>query len=155
MKTDQIAIFKTKEGSISVDAKLEADTLWLSLNQLVDLFGRDKSVISRHLKKIFAENELDESSVVAKYATAATDGKTYQVDYYNLDVIISVGYRVNSKRGIEFRRWANEVLKDYLIKGYNINNQKITDGKISELQQTIELLSNTLINQKLVERNYW
>ena len=154
MKTDQIAIFKTKEGSISVDAKLEADTLWLSLNQLVDLFGRDKSVISRHLKKIFAENELDESSVVAKYATAATDGKIYQVDYYNLDVIISVGYRVNSKRGIEFRRWANEVLKDYLIKGYNINNQKITDSKISELQQTIELLSNTLINQKLVERNY-
>ena len=74
MKTDQIAIFKTKEGSISVDAKLEADTLWLSLNQLVDLFGRDKSVISRHLKKIFAENELDKSSVVAKYATVQEEG---------------------------------------------------------------------------------
>lgn len=148
---DQIAIFETKEGDISIDAKLEADTLWLSLNQLVELFGRDKSVISRHLKKIFNERELDENAVVAKYATTATDGKTYQVDYYNLDMIISVGYRVNSKRGIEFRRWANKVLKDYLIKGYSINSQKITSEKISELQQTVELFSNTLINQKLVD----
>ena len=148
---DQIAIFTNKDGNISVDAKLSKDTLWLSLNQLVELFGRDKSVISRHLKKIFSENELEENSVVAKYATTAADGKTYQVDYYNLDVIISVGYRVNSKRGIEFRRWANGVLKDYLIKGYSINSQKITADKISELQQTIELLSNTLINQKLVD----
>lgn len=119
---DQIAIFTNKDGNISVDAKLSKDTLWLSLNQLVELFGRDKSVISRHLKKIFSENELEENSVVAKYATTAADGKTYQVDYYNLDVIISVGYRVNSERGIEFRRWANGVLKDYLIKGYSINS---------------------------------
>jgi DNA ligase (NAD+) len=148
---DQIAIFTSKEGSISVNAKLSEDTLWLSLNQLVELFGRDKSVISRHLKKIFNENELDERAVVAKYATTAADGKKYQVDYYNLDVIISVGYRVNSKRGIEFRRWANEILKDYLIKGYSINSQKITAEKVSELQQAIELLSNTLINQKLVD----
>ena len=124
MSTDEIAIFTDKEGGISVDAKLSKDTLWLSLNQLVDLFGRDKSVISRHLKKIFSEDELEEKSAVAKYATTAADGKTYKVDYYNLDVIISVGYRVNSKRGIEFRRWANGVLKDYLIKGYSINSQK-------------------------------
>ena len=151
---DKIAIFTSKEGSISVDAKLSEDTLWLSLNQLVELFGRDKSVISRHLKKIFIENELDEKSTVAKFATVQKEGNklvTRDIDYYNLDVIISVGYRVNSKRGIEFRRWANEVLKDYLIKGYSINSQKITAEKVSELQQAIELLSNTLTNQKLVD----
>jgi DNA ligase (NAD+) len=148
---DQIVMFTNHEGGIKVDARLNNDTLWLSLNQLVELFGRDKSVISRHLKKIFSANELDEESVVAKYATTAKDGKIYQVDYYNLDVIISVGYRVNSKRGIEFRRWANEVLKGYLIAGYSINSQRVTSEKINELQQTIELLSNTLINQNLVD----
>lgn len=154
MSTDEIAIFTDKQGGISVDAKLSNDTLWLSLNQLVELFGRDKSVISRHLKKIFIENELDDKSTVAKYATVQKEGNklvTREIDYYNLDVIISVGYRVNSKRGVEFRRWANGVLKDYLIKGYSINSQKITADKVGELQQTIELLSNTLINQKLVD----
>jgi DNA ligase (NAD+) len=150
-KTDQIAIFTNEAGDIKVDVKLEKETLWLSLNQLVELFGRDKSVISRHLKKIFDDGELEEASVVAKYATTALDGKTYQVDYYNLDMIISVGYRVNSKRGIEFRRWANGVLKDYLLKGYSINQERLNANKIKELQQTIELLSNTLINQELMK----
>lgn len=148
---NQIAIFTNEKGDIKIDAKLVADSLWLSLNQLVELFGRDKSVISRHLKKIFAEEELDEKSVVAKYATTALDGKNYQVDYYNLDVIISVGYRVNSKRGVEFRRWANAVLKDHLIKGYSLNQKQISSKQIEELKQTIELLSNTLINQNLVD----
>ena len=148
---DQIVMFKNHDGGVKVDARLNNDTLWLSLSQLVELFDRDKSVISRHLKKIFGADELDEEAVVAKYATTAKDGKVYQVDYYNLDVIISVGYRVNSKRGIEFRRWANEVLKDYLIKGYSINQQELNTKKINELQQTIELLSNTLINQNLVD----
>lgn len=151
IKTSQIAIFTNKDGSISVDAKFDADTLWLSLNQLVELFGRDKSVISRHIKNIFNEQELAKEAVVAKYATTAKDDKIYQVDYYNLDMIISVGYRVNSKRGIEFRRWANDVLKDYLIKGYSINSQKITAETVKELQQTIELLSSTLVNEKLVD----
>ncbi len=150
METDQIAIFQDEHGDIKIDAKLEADSLWLSLNQLVELFDRDKSVISRHLKKIFAEEELEIHSAVAKYATTASDGKIYQIDYYNLDVIISIGYRVNSKRGVEFRRWANAVLKDHLIKGYSLNQQKFDAKKINELQQTIKLLSNTLINQNLV-----
>jgi DNA ligase (NAD+) len=150
METEQIAIFQNEHGDIKIDAKLEADSLWLSLNQLVELFDRDKSVISRHLKKIFAEEELEIHSAVAKYATTASDGKTYQIDYYNLDVIISIGYRVNSKRGVEFRRWANAVLKDHLIKGYSLNQQKFDAKKINELQQTIKLLSNTLINQNLV-----
>lgn len=96
MTADQIAIFQNENGDIKIDAKLEADTLWLSLNQLVELFGRDKSVISRHLKNIFIENELDEKSTVAKYATVQKEGNklvTREIDYYNLDVIISVGYR--------------------------------------------------------------
>jgi len=153
MKTDQIAIFQNENGDITIDAKLEADTLWLSLNQLAELFDRDKSVISRHLKKVFVENELDEKVTVAKYATVQKEGDklvSRQIDYYNLDVIISIGYRVNSRRGVEFRCWANTVLKDHLIKGYSINQQKFNAEKISELQQTINLLSDTLVNQNLV-----
>ena len=100
------------------------DTVWLSLSQLTELFEVDKSGISRHLKKIFATGELVKDSVVAKNATTAADGKTYQVDYYNLDAIISVGYRVNSMRGTQFRIWATNILKDYLIQGYAINEQR-------------------------------
>jgi death-on-curing family protein len=146
----QIAIFTNETGNISVDAKLEAETLWLSLSQLVELFDRDKSVISRHLKKVFQEGELEEQAVVAKYATTASDGKSYQVDYYNLDVIISIGYRVKSRRGVEFRQWANRVLREHLIKGYSVNQQRLDAQKITELKQTVELLANTLVNQKLV-----
>ena len=141
--TSQIAIFTNKNGNVSVDAKLDADTLWLSLNQLVEVFDRDKSVISRHLKKIFLEKELDVKSVVANYATTGSDGKIYQVNYYNLDAIISIGYRVNSKRGVEFRQWANGVLKEHLINGYSINQQRLNDKSIEELKQTIDLISNT------------
>lgn len=147
----EIVIFTDESGNISVDAKLDNETVWLTLNQLVKLFGRDKSVISRHIKNIFAEGELNEESAVANYATTASDGKRYMIDYYNLDVIISVGYRVNSKRGVEFRRWASRVLKDYLIKGYSINRQKQDSKTIEELKQTIDLLSSTLVNQKLVD----
>ena len=119
----QIVIFSNDSSNLRVNAKLDKETIWLSLQQLVELFARDKSVISRHLKKIFKEGELVQSSVVANYATTALDGKIYQIDYYNLDVIISIGYRVNSKRGIEFRQWANEVLKNHLLKGYSIINK--------------------------------
>ena len=95
--------------------------MWLNLEQMTELFKRDKSVISRHIKNIFSEEELERSSVVANFATTATDGKIYQVDYYNLDVIISVGYRVKSKEGTRFRQWANKILKDYMLKGYALN----------------------------------
>lgn len=151
-KEQNIAIFKDVSGTVCVQARLVSDTLWLSLNQLVELFGRDKSVISRHLKKIFDSGELVEEAVVANYATTATDGKTYNIEYYNLDAVISVGYRVNSKRGIEFRKWANNVLKDHLVKGYTINRQRLQDETIEELKQTIDLLSGTLVNRKLVDQ---
>jgi len=121
----QIVIFNSDDGKISIDAHFDAESTWLSLNQMSELFDRDKSVVSRHIKKIFDEGELQRDSVVAKYATTATDGKTYQVDYYNLDVIISVGYRVKSLRGTQFRIWATQVLKEYLIKGFTLNDERL------------------------------
>lgn len=130
---NEIVLFEDEELKLEVNMK--DDTVWLSLDQMVKLFDRDKSVISRHIKNIFEEGELDEKAVVAKNATTARDGKKYQVEYYDLDVIISVGYRVKSKRGIAFRRWANKVLKDYLLNGYVINNKRL-----EYLEKTIKLI---------------
>lgn len=122
---NEIILYQTDELPEHIEVKLdeEKETFWLSLNQISSLFERDKSVISRHLKSIFHNEELDRNSVVAFFATTASDGKTYNVEYFNLDAILSVGYRVNSKRGTQFRIWANRVLKDYLMKGYAINNR--------------------------------
>src|SRR3990172_8244085 len=112
---------------------------------MVQLFGRDKSVISRHLNNIFKIKELEKDSVVANFATTAADGKTYQVDYYNLDAIISVGYRVNSKEGVQFRKWASQVLKEHLIRGYTTYDKRLAERGVSQLQQTVELLQKTLV----------
>lgn len=146
-----IAIYQAEDGSLIVDVRVAQETLWLSLNQIAVLFGRDKSVIAKHLKNVFRAEELAVDSVVAKFATTAADGKTYQVDHYNLDVIISVGYRVNSKRGTQFRQWATKVLKDYLIQGYAVNQKQISEQSLHHLQQTITLLSDTLRQQNLVD----
>ena len=117
---------------------------------MAELFDRDKSVISRHLSQIFKNKELDRDAVVAKYATTAVDGKVYQVDYYNLDAVLSVGYRVNSKQGMDFRKWATLVLKEHLIKGYSIHTRQIAKRGFSELEQTVELLQKTLKNNELI-----
>ena len=118
---------------------------------MADLFGRDKSVISRHLSNIFKENELEKDSVSAKNATTGSDGKTYQVDYFNLDIIISVGYRVKSRQGTQFRIWANKILKDYLTKGYVIDQKKLKDQyrQLDELKQTVKLLGNVIGSKAL------
>ena len=113
-----IIIYQTEDGLTKIDVKVENETVWLSLDLMSELFQRDKSTISRHIKNIFSEGELSPEAVVAKFATTAADGKTYQVDHYNLDVIISVGYRVKSVRGTQFRIWATQRLKEYLIKDY-------------------------------------
>lgn len=136
-----------ENGKISVDVRVEDTTVWLSLNQLAELFERDKSVISRHIRNIFREAELLKNSVVAKYATTGSDGKTYQVDHYNLDLIISLGYRVNSKRGIQFRQWASRVLQKYLLDGYALNHKKLLTQGFHELENSISLLSRTLNRQ--------
>jgi hypothetical protein len=123
-KKGEIIIYKTPQNDIELEVKLEKETVWLSLNQMALLFNRDKSVISRHIRNIFKEKELEKDSVVANFATTAADGKIYQVDYYNLDVIISVGYRVKSLNGVKFRQWATKVLKRYLIQGYAVNKKR-------------------------------
>jgi len=146
--TNEILIYELSYGQVEV--RVDGDTVWLSLNQLVDLFQRDKSVISKHISNIFNEQELSKNSVVANFATTAADGKTYQVDHYNLDVIISVGYRVKSKRGTQFRQWATKVLRDNLVKGFSVNQSKLAERGLTEIQQTITLLTRTLENQTLV-----
>ena len=121
-KKNEIIIFENQ--SVKLEVNMKDETVWLTLDQMSDLFDRDKSVISRHIKNIL-DDELDNSvSVVANFATTASDGKTYHVDYYNLDVIISVGYRVKSKNGVLFRQWATKVIKDYMLKGYAINQKR-------------------------------
>ena len=135
-------IYKSKTGETQVEVRFEHDTVWLNLNQIAQLFGRDKSVISRHLSAVFRDNELDRHSVVAKNATTALDGKTYQVDFYNLDAILSVGYRVNSKQGTQFRIWATQRLRDYLVEGISINKKRL-----QELEKIVEVISKTTIDQ--------
>lgn len=121
----EIIIYQTEDGLTKINVNMQDETVWLSLDQMAELFQRDKSTISRHIKKIFEEGELQQDSVVANFATTAADGKVYKVDYYNLDVIISVGYRVKSQRGVRFRIWATNVLKEYMIKGFAMDDERL------------------------------
>lgn len=123
MDNNQIIMYQTEDGLTKIEVTIENETVWLNQLQMAELFQRDKSTISRHIKNIFEERELVKDSVVAKIATTASDGKIYDVEYYSLDVIISVGYRVKSLRGTQFRIWANRVLKEYLIKGFAMNDE--------------------------------
>ena len=123
----QILLYQTPDGESRIEVRLQNETVWLSLDQMAELFQRNKSTISRHIKNVFEEGELNKEVVVAKYATTtqhgAIEGKTqtHEVDYYNLDMIISVGYRVHSYRGVQFRMWATRVLKEYIVKGFEIH----------------------------------
>jgi len=121
----EFILYQTEDGRTRVEARFNGETVWLSLNQMVDLFQRDKSVISKHIRNIFTEGELQRAAVVANFATTAADGKTYQVDHYNLDVIISVGYRVKSHRGTQFRIWATQRLREYIIKGFTMDDERL------------------------------
>ena len=123
-----IIIYEDADKPVEVRIDPDYETVWLSLNQLSEVFGRDKSVISRHLKNIFNNKELDQNSVVAKIATTAADGKTYQVEYFNLDAIISVGYRVNSARATRFRQWATRVLREHLLQGWTLNRRRFEEN---------------------------
>lgn len=125
MSDSEIIFYQSEDGQTKVEVRMEGETVWLTLNQLAELFQRDKSVISRHIKNVFEEGELYPNSVVANFATTAADGKTYQVDYYNLDMIISVGYRVNSHRGTQFRIWATQRLREYIIKGFTLDDERL------------------------------
>ena len=145
----EIIIYQPKTGGPRFEVALEKETVWLNLDQMAVLFGRDNSVISRHIKNIFQEKELFRNSVVANFATTAADGKVYMVDYYNLDVIISVGYRVKSHNGVRFRIWATRVLKEHLIKGYTLNQKRLKETNLMDLEQAVALVKNALETKKL------
>jgi len=149
MNKSNIEIYQLEDGKTEINVQLDKDTVWLNLNQMVALFERDKSVISRHINNVFKEAELERKATVAKYATAQSEGGrevVRDIDYFNLDVIISVGYRIKSKRGTQFRIWANNVLKDYLVRGYALNEKRISNHyeKLKELQESVKILGNVL-----------
>ena len=136
---NDIVIFKNGELELEVSVSEDKETVWLSLDQMAELFKRDRSVIGKHVRNIFKEGELQKESVWAKFAYTAADGKVYDVDYYNLDVIISVGYRVKSKQGTQFRIWATSILKDYMIKGYSVNQKRL-----EALDRTVKIQSRII-----------
>ena len=143
---NKIVIYQSEDGKTQLDVKLEGETVWLNRQQLAELFDMDVKTIGKHINNALKEKLNGASSVVAKFATTAADGKNYQVEYYNLEMVTSVGYRVKSRRGVEFRRWANSVLKQYLIKGYAVN-ERIRKQQISELRQLVQVLGRTLQQQ--------
>ena len=154
---DKIIIYQADDGNMQIDVRLENETVWLTANQMALLFDRDDKTIRKHINNAIKE-ELSDTVVVAKFATTtphgAIDGKsqTHLVSCYNLDVIISVGYRVKSKRGVDFRRWANRVLKEYLVKGYSVN-ERIHKEQIGELRQLVGMLGRTIQNQPLLSND--
>ena len=143
MKNQGEIILYQPDDEVRLEVRLENETVWLSIEEMAQLFGRDISVIGKHIRNVFKEGELQKESVWAKFAYTASDGKTYQVDYYNLDVIISVGYRVKSYRGTQFRQWANKVLKDYLLRGYSVNQRlEQIDTRIQKHEKQIDYLTD-------------
>ena len=144
-----VVLYQTPDGAASLDVRLDHETVWLTQAQMVDLFNRDVSVISRHIRNVFVEGELDEMSNLQKMQIA---GSAKPVVFYSLDVIISVGYRVKSQQGTSFRQWATRTLHDHIVKGYTVNEQRFREQaeKLTEMRQTVELLARTLANQELV-----
>ncbi|MBR6175416.1 MAG: virulence RhuM family protein [Bacteroidales bacterium] len=150
---EQIVIYQTEDGNTAIDVRLENETVWLSQAQMANLFQKDRSVIARHISNVYKEGELDVETTCAKFAHMGADGdQTYYTTLYNLDVIISVGYRVKSQRGVDFRKWANKVLKAYLINGYVVN-EKIRKKQIGELRQLVQMLGRTIQNQPLLKND--
>ena len=148
-------IYRSADGSIKIDVRMGEETVWLTQDQMAALFGKAKSTINEHLKNIFSEGELVADSVIRNFRTTAADGKGYDTNYYNLDVIISVGYRVKSHQGTQFRIWATQVLREYLIKGFALNDERMKSGKsmnyFDELQERIReiRLSERVFYQKV------
>ena len=148
-----IIIYTTEDGLTKIETTFDEDTVWLSIDQMAELFQRDKSTISRHIKNVFSEGELVRESVVANFATTAADGKIYRVDYYNLDVIISVGYRVKSKRGTQFRIWALNILKEYMRKGFALDDERLKNlGGGGYFKELLERIRDIRASEKVFYR---
>ncbi len=156
MNKSEIVLYQTEDGVTKINVTLENESVWLTLDQMAELFGRDKSTISRHIGNIFAEGELEEQATVAKNATVQIEGEREVVrnlDYYNLDVIISVGYRVKSKRGTQFRIWANGVLKEYIIKGFALDDQRMKEqGGGNYWKELLERIKDIRSSEKVLYR---
>ena len=157
-----IIIYSTEDGLANIETTFDGDTVWLSIDQMAELFQRDRSVIGKHVRNIFKEGELEKNSVWAKFAYTAVDGKVYEVDYYNLDVIISVGYRVKSKRGTQFRIWAMNVLKEYMRKGFVLDDNRL--NRLNFLKRyrtkfitpfTGKLPRKLFIQEPMQKKNLW
>ena len=152
MEENKIVIYQTEDGQTQSDVRLENETVWLTQAQMAELFETDRTSIVRHINNIYKVDELDRDSTCAKIAQVQIEGKRKvkrNIPYFNLDMIISVGYRVNSKRGVKFRQWANRVLKEYLIKGYAVN-ERIRHEQIGELRQLVGMLGRTIQNQSVI-----
>lgn len=146
---NQIVIYQSEDGGIQLDVKLEGETVWLNRQQMAELFGRDVKTIGKHINNALKEELNDGISTVANFTTVQKEGSrlvSREIEYYNLDMIISVGYRVKSRRGVEFRRWANSILKQYLIKGYAVN-ERIRQLQIAELRQLVQVVGRTIVQQ--------
>ncbi|MBQ9555585.1 MAG: virulence RhuM family protein [Muribaculaceae bacterium] len=151
MEENKIVIYQTEDGQTQIDVRMEDETVWLTQAQMVDLFQTTKQNVSLHVGNVFKEGELEQESTVKEFLTVQTEGKrnvARKVKYYNLDVIISVGYRVKSKRGTAFRIWARNVLKDYLVKGYAVN-ERIRHEQIGELRQLVQMLGRTIQHRQI------
>ena len=149
----EMMIYTTEDGLTKIETTFDGDTVWLSIDQMAELFQRDKSTISRHIKNIFTEGELKREAVVANFATTAADCKTYQVDYYNLDVIISVGYRVKSQRGVQFRIWATGILKEYMRKGFALDDERLKNlGGGGYFKELLERIRDIRASEKVFYR---
>ena len=153
MEENKIIIYQTEDGQTQIDVCLENETVWLTQAQMAELFDKDRTVIGRHIRNIYKEEELEQNITCAKFAHMGSEGdQRYEYTAYNLDVIISVGYRVNSKRGVKFRQWANRVLKEYLIKGYAVND-RIRKEQIGELRQLVGMIGRTIQNKPLLSND--
>src|SRR5690606_38970188 len=143
---NRIEIYQAKDGQAQIEVTFDQDTVWLNRKQLAELFGRDIKTIGKHINNVFDEGELGRDAVVANFATTASDNKIYQVEHYNLDVIISVGYRVKSRQGTQFRQWATQRLKDYLVQGYAINEKRLAQKpqEVQSLKDGIRILSRAI-----------
>ena len=148
-----IIIYQSEDGVVRLDVRLEDKTVWLTIDKMAELFDKDRTVIGRHIRNIYKEEELEQNITCAKFAHMGSEGdQRYEYTAYNLDVIISVGYRVNSKRGVKFRQWANRVLKEYLIKGYAVND-RIRKEQIGELRQLVGMIGRTIQNKPLLSND--
>lgn len=150
----EVRVYEAADGEVRVDVRLDRETVWLTQEQMSQLFGRERSVITKHVRNAFREGELEPGATCAKFAQVQTEGDrtvTRDVDHYNLDVIISVGYRVKSVQGTRFRQWATATLRDHLLRGYTVHPRRLTERGLDEARQTLDLLARTLQNQTLVD----